>query len=145
MPLALLTFATGLAALWAAWTAWREVRRTRGWPTTSGRILARGVGEPMGGPGRSYLPAVRYTYTVDGTPYEGDQVYSLRRTGGGADRMRRLTAGLPDPVPVHYNPADPARSYLLPTPPATLWLLTALGVVVTVVGALLVLIAALGV
>jgi Protein of unknown function (DUF3592) len=136
----LLTLLIGAATLWAAWFVAREVRRTSRWPTTPGRILARGLGEPMGGPGRSYLPAVRYTYAVDGRTYTNDQVYVLRRTGGLADRMRRLVDGLPDPVPVHYDPADPSRSFLLAQPRSSFWVPAVLGTAITLVGFLKVLV-----
>ncbi len=141
---ALLTLLIGAATLWAAGFVAREVLRTRGWPTTPGRIVARGLGEPMGGPGRGYLPLVRYTYEVGGRTYANDQVYVLRRTGGLADRMRRLAEGLPDPVPVHYDPADPSRAYLLPQPQSSFWVPAVLGTAITLVGLLRVLVWVVG-
>jgi hypothetical protein len=127
MLLALLTLFAGGMALWAARHVWTEVRRCRDWPSVPGRILERGVGAPMGTPGRSYLPHVRYTYSVAGKEYTNDQVYVIRRTGGLADAMQRLVDRLPDPVPVHYDPEDPARSYLLVNPMGTVWILIAFG------------------
>src|SRR5688572_7009945 len=92
----------GGLAFWAARYITRALRRTCDWPTVPGRILERGLGEPMGD--LSYLPHVKYTYTVAGTAYVNDQVYVIRRTGNLARAIRKLVASLPDPVPVHYNP-----------------------------------------
>lgn len=122
----------GAVALWAAFRVSGDIKRNRGWPTTPGKILERRVGEPMGTRGRSFLPYVRYTYVVDGKEYTNDQVYLIRRTGGMHDKMQRLVDGLPDPVPVHYDPKDPAQSYLLVNPTRTQWILVAFGVLALV-------------
>ena len=61
----------------------------------------------MGTRGRSYLPHVKYIYSVEVQQYVHDQVYVIRRTGDIADKMQQLVDGLPDPVPVHYDPEQP--------------------------------------
>lgn len=119
-------FFAGLG-VWAARYFSREMRRTRDWPTVPGRILERGVGEPMGA-GRSHLAHVKYAYTVAGKDYVNDQVYVIRRTGNLADKVKKTVDGLPDPVPVHYNPGNPAETWLLANSWSTYWIL--IGVVV---------------
>lgn len=141
MALALLTLAAGGVALWMAFYVSREVRAGRDWPTVPGKILERKVGEPMGTRGRSYLPYVRYTYRVDGREFTNDQVYLIRRTGGLADEMQKLVDGLPDPVPVHYDPEDPQRAYLLVNPMGTFWILIAFGAGALLLGGLQLLVA----
>jgi hypothetical protein len=138
----LLTIAFGLLGIWGARRVSREVRRRRGWPTAPGTILERGVGPAMGD--GAFVPLVRYAYTVGGREYVNDQVYVIRRTGMLARGVRRLVDGLPDPVPVHYNPADPADSYLLAQPRSSFWLAAGFGAVATAVGLLMLLAAALG-
>ncbi|MBA3540676.1 MAG: DUF3592 domain-containing protein [Deltaproteobacteria bacterium] len=133
---AVLTLVAGAVALWAAFYIAGEVRRNRDWPTVPGKILERGVGEPMSGRGRSYLPHVTYAYAVDGKPYVNDQVYLIRRTGGTSDEMQALVDRLPDPVPVHYDPAQPSSSYLLVNSMTTFWILVVFGSLVLVVGVL---------
>lgn len=129
---ALFLFFAGLG-IWAARYFSREMRRTRDWPTVPGKILERGIGEPMGA-GRNYLPHVKYTYTVDGKEYTNDQVYVIRRTGNLADAVRKLVDGLPDPVPVHYNPRNPAEAWLIANSWATYWLLIAVVVLALFLG-----------
>lgn len=134
---ALLTLLFAGIALYMAFHVSSEVRRCRDWPTVQGTILERGVGEPMGtSRGRSFLPKVVYTYTVGGTAYTNDQVYLIRRTGGPADDMQKLVDGLPNPVPVHYNPQDPAKSWLLMNSMSTFWLLLTFGIVTLLIGLL---------
>ena len=95
---------------------WSTTRERRGWPTVYGRILERGVGGRMPGDGRYYLPHVKYTYAVDGQEFVCEQVYAVGLVGDRPAGIHRLVDGLPDPLPVHYNPADPAQAYLLDTP-----------------------------
>lgn len=128
----LFLFFAGLAA-WMARYFTREMRRTRDWPTVPGKILERGVGEPMGA-GRSYLARVKYAYTVDGKEYVNDQVYVIRRTGDLADKVQKFVDGLPDPVPVHYNPQNPAETWLVANSWATFWILIAVGLLATFLG-----------
>lgn len=127
MALALLTLVAGLLAVGFGRHVLGKIRAERSWPTVAGKILERGVGGAMGG-GRTYMPHAKYTYAVGGKDYTNDQVYLIRRTGGLKDKMRALVEGLPDPVPVHYDPEDPTRSYLLTNPMSTVWILLGFGV-----------------
>ena len=120
-------------AFWAARYFSRELRRTRDWPTVPGRILERGVGEPMGS-GRTYMPRVRYAYRVDGKEYTGDQVYVIRRTGNLPDAVQKLVDSLPDPLTVHYNPRDPTQTWLIANPWGMFWLLLAVGLLALFLG-----------
>jgi len=124
----------GALALWGAFRVSGDIRKGRGWPTTSGKILERKVGEPMGTRNRSFLPYVKYTYVVDGKEYTNDQVYLIRRSGGMHDRMQKLVDSFPDPVPVHYDPANPASSYLISNPTSTSWTLVAFGALAILMG-----------
>ncbi|HVV88704.1 MAG TPA: DUF3592 domain-containing protein [Kofleriaceae bacterium] len=132
--IAVLCFAFGGLALWGGLRVSGDVKKHRDWPTVPGKILERRVGEPMGTRGRSFLPYVKYTYTVDGKEYTNDQVYLIRRTGGLHDKMQQLVDGLPDPVPVHYDPKDPSQSFLLVNPSSTQWILIAFAVFAIFVG-----------
>ena len=128
MPLALLTLFFGILAVGFGRHVFAKIRSERSWPTVPGKVLERGVGGAMGR-GRTYMPHVKYTYAVGAKEYTNDQVYLIRRTGGLHDAMRELVERLPDPVPVHYDPKDPTRSYLLTNPMSTVWILMVFGVV----------------
>lgn len=121
-------------AFWFAFRVSDDIRRKRPWPTTPGKILERRVGEPMGTRSRSFLPYVKYTYVVEGKTYTNDQVYMIRRSGGMHDSMQKLVDGLPDPVPVHYDPKDPASTYLVANPTGTSWTLVAFGALLLLMG-----------
>jgi hypothetical protein len=102
-----LWLAGGVLALGLARYLSRRIREERHWPAVPGKILERGLGGSVG-TGHSYMPRVKYEYSVSGTQHVNDQVYLVRRTGGVAPAMRRLVERLPDPVPVHHDPAEPA-------------------------------------
>lgn len=139
MLIALLTLAVGMLALWMARRVSRDIRKGREWPAVPGKILERRVGDAMG-QGRTYMPHVKYTYSVAGREYTNDQVYLIRRTGNLADVIQRLVDGLPDPVPVRYDPNDPTQSYLLVNPMSTVWIVLGFGVLALVMGLLQVLV-----
>ena len=115
MLVAALTLAFGLFAFWMALRVRRAIRATRHWQTVPGEILERDVGR-MSSVRASYYPIVKYAYQVGGTSYTGDTVYIIGRYGGTANAIRTLVNTLPEPIPVHYDPSDPARSYLLRNP-----------------------------
>ena len=130
MVLALLSLFFGVLSFGFGSHVFAKIRAERAWPTVPGTIVERGVGEAMG-QGRVYMPHVKYTYSVAGKDYANDQVYLIRRTGGLRDVIQKLVDGLPATVPVHYDPADPSRSFLLKNPLVTVWLLFGFGVFAT--------------
>ena len=134
MVFAILYLLAGALAFWGARRISSLIRAGRDWPAVMGRVLERGLGPPMSAPGRSFLPLVRYRYAVGGRDYENDQVHLIRGTGGNADAMRKLADSIPDPVPVHYDPADPSRSYLLANSMSTYWIVMGMGVLSTALG-----------
>ncbi|HEU4521305.1 MAG TPA: DUF3592 domain-containing protein [Thermoanaerobaculia bacterium] len=93
----------------------------RAWPTVRGRIisseLSRGAGET------GFRAAVWYEYIVDGRRFSsnvldlGDEILRERNPGAilftrftASAALRRFSEGAE--VTVHYDPADPTRSFL---------------------------------
>lgn len=107
--------------------------RAQSWPTVPGRVLEKSVGRTIGR-GRTHALRVKYVYAVEGKDYESARVHLLGEVGY-PDAQARIDA-LPDPVPVHYDPADPSRSFLLPMPASTTWIAIVLGAVVLAVASL---------
>ncbi len=107
--------------------------RARAWPTAPGRVLEKSVGRTIGR-GRTQALRVKYVYAVDGNEYESARVHLLGEVGY-PDAQARIDA-LPDPVAVHYDPADPSRSFLLPMPASTTWIAIVFGAVVLAVSSL---------
>jgi hypothetical protein len=136
LVIALLFVAMGGVAVFAAFYVSSELRRGKDWPTVPGAILERRVGERMGTRSPSFLPQVTYAYSVDGHAYQNDQVYVIRRTGGLEDQIQTLVDGLPDPVPVHYNPDQPSESYLLMNSMTTFWVTLGAGALGLLIGLL---------
>ncbi len=134
MILALLTFCfTGLAWWMAAFLS-REIQKTRHWQTVMGTILERDIGEPMKSINFSYVPNVQYSYSVAGKEYQNNQVYLHKQTGNLDWQNRKLINGLPNPVPVHYDPQHPENSYLIANPKSTIWILVVFGILAFFMG-----------
>ena len=133
---AVLTLAFGGVGMGLARFISAEVRRKIDWPTVPGQILERGVGEAMSTRGPNFLPRIKVRYAVGEKEFTGDQVYLIRGTGNTAPAVQSLVDGLPNPVPVHYDPENPADSYLIATPMSTYWILIAFSGGALLLGAL---------
>jgi len=141
MVFAVLTLLAGAGALFVGCSVSSEVRAKKDWPTVDGKIIERGVGAPLPGSNRGYLPRAVYTYTVNGKAYQNDQVYLVKLTGGTSDDMKELVDGLPDPVPVHYDADNPHDAWLVKNSLSTYYLALAFAIVLFIAGALQLLIA----
>lgn len=104
----------------------RDVRRTRNWPTAPGKILERGI-EPMQTSGRLFSPKIKYAYLAGGEEYVGERVYLTGRVGWMPSTAQRVVNAMPDPIPVFYNPQDPAEAYVLKVSPAYFWVSLIMG------------------
>jgi len=141
MTAALLFLLFGIGMVWFACYAWIRVRRARTWPTVPGRILERGVGALMRGRPPAYRTHLKYTYSVAGQDYTSDQVFFMAVHGGGREQVQQFVDGLPAPLPVHYDPQNPARCYLLLHPMWWLWLTLAMGLLAILMGLMLLVVA----
>lgn len=134
LAIAILFVVMGGVAIYIAMRVSSAIRDGKDWPTVPGKILERRVGERMGTRSQNFIPYVKYAYTVNGHAYVNDQVYLIKRTGNLEDKVKELVDGLPDPVPVHYNPDAPGDAYLLVNPMTTYWLTLGLGIFGILVG-----------
>lgn len=140
---AALTFAGSGIAFWISARLRADLKASRNWPTVAGKIVERGV-EPMQTDGRSFTPAVKYAYTVAGTPYSGQQVYRTGRVGSTRQPAQQLVDGLPDPIPVHYNPENPGEAFLLSNPSRVFWIAAVFAVGAFILGLLQLLVIVVG-
>lgn len=90
---------------------------TKGWPTTSGRVLHSQVEYRLssGRGGGSYYPVVLYEYQLIGQRYQSSTLspgmeYGLGFQGRVQARVDKYPAG--STVMVYYNPDNPAQAVL---------------------------------
>lgn len=124
--------------LWQVWLA----RRSRTWPSTTGRVLRSEVHRERVRASRTYGPAnVLYEYHVDGRRCTGKRVTfggwlntNLSRTGRVINRYRPGS-----PVSVRYDPRKPSRCTLERRLYGGVWLFIGIGLfmMTTIFGALM--------
>ena len=129
---AIVTVVVGALLLWFGLSIRADAVRGTSWPTVQGKILERGTAYYA--PRNWYYPHVKYTYRVDGKDYTADQVYQRGRVDGTQANIQKLVDSLPDPVPVHYDPAAPSTAFLIPNPSWTYAIVIAFGVLALIVG-----------
>ena len=113
----------------------RDSSARQRWPTAPGRLLSRGV-EPVNPGSKStlYRSAPRYTFIVDGQEWTGGEQFSRAGQVGTRAAMQRLVDGLPDEPEVHYDPRNPARSFLVLTPSPWGWFTLGIGIAALALG-----------
>ncbi|HEX3744566.1 MAG TPA: DUF3592 domain-containing protein [Bryobacteraceae bacterium] len=137
------TFAGSALAFWIAARLRGDSRQSRNWPTVSGTVVTRGI-ETMQTEARSFTPTVKYSYTVGDRQYVGQQVYRTGRVGSLSRPAQRLVDGLPESIPVHYNPRNPGEAFLLANPRRLFWIAAVFGAGAFLFGLLQVLTLAVG-
>jgi uncharacterized protein DUF3592 len=109
----------------------KTANRMRSFATARGTVLEREVGTvPSGdrtegrwGKGGGAVPKVTYRYTVEGVEYTNDR-WSYAWRGMKRSIIEEQLKTIPDEVPVYYDPAKPAESYLeLHTPNTGVYLI----------------------
>lgn len=106
-----------------SFVAWQQLQRlwlaaaSRAWHTVEGEVLvARLLEFNDDRNGDTFMPEVRYRYTVRGVTHEGHRIgYSALPTTDYSESLaliRDIRAG--QAVTVHYDPADPRRAVLVP-------------------------------
>ena len=85
---------------------------TLSYSTTTGQVVAQSI-EPRHGKGTTYIPVVRYSYMVNGTNYENDDVF-VDRPGAtkawASGVINQFPAG--SQCTVYYNASSPNQSVL---------------------------------
>lgn len=70
--------------------------------------------------GRSFIPAIKYRYQVDGKTYSGSELHDggpVALSGSGArESAEGVLASLRDGMAGRYNPQNPREAALLPLP-----------------------------
>jgi hypothetical protein len=105
--------------------------RSMGWEQVPGTVESTSVEDVWDTTGDRYDAQIVYTYDVDGTTYEGDQI-DLRGSvyAGNRDDADELLAPYPagESVMVYVDPADPTRAVLDRNMPGAIWAIAGTGV-----------------
>jgi hypothetical protein len=118
-----------------------RARARRSWPTTLGRVRSSHADyyEVQAGRAsfRGWAPLIAYEYTVDGKHFERTAfVAKVSKLEDAQETTKRYHSG--QQVSVRYNPSHPARGMLEGEDIGGSVALTAVGCVLAVLGALLV-------
>lgn len=118
----------------------RLARDSRAWPETGAQVTYAKSEYHYGGQSASsfYEPVVKYHYTVEGVPYEGDTIFfgatTFQNRSGKARSANIVSRYANHPlVQVRFNPARPDQSVL--EPGASLRTLNSFGWALVFVGA----------
>lgn len=84
------------------------------WPRSDGRVVSSQTVQGCGG-GRSFLPRVRFEYSVNGVTYDGERVAFGNPGCGSFEHAQSIAARFPAgaAVPVYYEPRNPNEAVLL--------------------------------
>jgi hypothetical protein len=94
-----------------------RAQRSQSWPV-AGAIIYQSLVEKHT-QADVFEPVILYKYTLQGRQYTGKRIFFGRSTTNLPAAEEILSHYLPGmPVPVHYNPRDPAQSVLEPRAPA---------------------------
>lgn len=94
-----------------------QARESGNWPSVPGIIRSSTVTSQSSSDGTTYKPEVTYSYTVDGTEYQGDLIaYGLKGSSSDRSFAQYYDKKYPEgaTVPVAYDPARPQTSVLEP-------------------------------
>jgi len=85
------------------------------WPTVAGTVKSSGVRLVKGGKGDGHVPAVTYTYEVNGVSYQGKRIH-FRDVSEMPEQAEKTVSSYPvgATVQVHFDPDEPSESLLRP-------------------------------
>ena len=112
----------GTVGLASGFVQLRNRARFDRWKKTQGRVVERGTYEPnvpmSGPPAFRHSPLIKYEYEVNDRIFVSDTIHPRRIQLPQHNTLKwaqKRAASFPDTVSVHYNPDDPAESYLVLT------------------------------
>jgi hypothetical protein len=100
-------------------------RDSNNWPTVTG-VVTEASASPLAGAqaGPGWRIRIAYEYQVEGQSFTGDRLRFSRRLGGRTrvQAEQALVSYVPgNPIEVHYDPDDPARSVVTAGPDRRAW------------------------
>src|SRR5262245_14761457 len=137
----------GLVGAWTGISLLKKRALFEQWHTTNGRVIERGTYLPdhamLSAPAFRHAPLVRYQYEVATKKFQSLSILPRRiqlprhSTKKWAQRQAESFA---DEVVVHYNPEDPAESYLILTSRSILLVVIGASCIALLIGLLFLLI-----
>jgi hypothetical protein len=97
-------------------------KKYSGWAITKAFVKSKEVGlkKIASGDDRSnFRVYVSYQYTVNSSEYSGNNLYDLELIGGEISMLEKMAVKkmnkIPDTINIHYNPENPAESFVYGT------------------------------
>jgi hypothetical protein len=111
--------------------------RCRRFPATDGEVVSKRIANVASGEsGITFAPVISYSYTVAGTRFVSDRLYSI--CGSSVAKLTEAEQLLGElvakPFVVHYNPTKPDDAYLRNGPPVAIVLPLCIGLIFTIYG-----------
>ncbi len=94
---------------------WRKAVASRSWPTVEARVLSTEVKNGWGGRSVTYVPVVRYEYSIDGRTYTSEKLTVMHKAmmakAADAEKyIERFPVGLT--VKAYHRPGKPEEAVL---------------------------------
>ena len=109
----------GLVGFWTGIRSLKNRAVAARWQTTNGRVIERGIYQPnqpmLSAPAFRYSPLIRYQYEVAGKQFESQWILPrhIQLPRHNTKKWAQKEAdSFSDEVVVHYDPQNPAESYL---------------------------------
>jgi hypothetical protein len=119
----------GVVGLWTGFKQLSNRKELNRWNTTTGKVIERGTYQVStavrSAPAFRHAALVKYVYQVDGKEFVNDSINPKRiqlPRHNTKQWAQKIAASFADEVTVHYNPADPAESFLIQTPKSMLYI-----------------------
>ena len=125
--------AAGGFLLWSGIKAVTHSKQIINWPTTHGVVLTSVLGVRQ----RSYIPAIKYSYTIQGQMYVGTRItLGADWITSSSEQAQAKLQQYPveQPCRVYYNPNDAAESALETASGRTSWSQLLAGVAFFLIG-----------
>jgi hypothetical protein len=129
--------AVGGFSLWSGIKAIAYSKQIVNWPTTQGVVLTSIIGIMGLTRGRTYVPTIKYSYTIIGQNYVGTHITLGTEWNSSSSKKadaKQQQYPIGQPCRVYYNPNDPAEAALEPASGRSAWSKVLAGVALILFG-----------
>ena len=113
--LAIIFCAAGTALIVLGWNIVQDAQASAAWPGVPGMVRESSVDSATDSDGHTtYAPQVRFTYAINGRPYEGHTIHFGETSYSSPTAAQAAANRYPQgqPVTVYFDPAHPEKAVL---------------------------------